>query len=61
MIVKMIQDLGKTMEAQTERIQKMFNKELEALKNKQTEMNNIITERKNTLEGITSRINEAEE
>ena len=39
----------------------MFNKELEALKNKQTQMNNIITERKNTLEGITSRINEAEE
>ena len=33
-IVKMIQDLRKRMEAQTERIQEMFNKELEALKNK---------------------------
>ena len=36
MIVKIIQDLRKRMEAQTERIQEMFNKELEALKNKQT-------------------------
>ena len=34
MIVKIIQDLGKRMETQTERIQGMFNKELEALKNK---------------------------
>ena len=50
MKVKMIQDLGQRMEAQTERIQEMFNKELEDLKNK--EMNNTIMEMKNTLEGI---------
>ena len=43
MIVKMIQDLRKIMAAQIERIQKMFNKELEGLKNKETEMNNTIT------------------
>ena len=43
MIVKMIQDLRKMMAAQIERIQKMFNKELEGLKNKETEMNNTIT------------------
>ena len=43
MIVKVIQDLGKRMEAQTEKIQEMFKKELEDLKNKQTEMNNTIT------------------
>ena len=54
MIVKMIQDLGKTMEANIEKTQKMFNKDLEELKNKQTEMNNTITEMKNTLEGIIS-------
>ena len=30
-------------------------------KNKQTEMNNTITEMKNSLEGINSRITEAEE
>ena len=53
MIVKMIQNLGKRMEAKIERMQEMFNKDLEELKNKQTEMNNTITEKKNTLEGIT--------
>ena len=44
MIVKMIQDLGKRMEAKTEKMQEMFNKNLEELKNKQTEMANTITE-----------------
>ena len=37
MIVKMIQDLGKRMEAKIEKMQEMFNKDLEELKNKQTE------------------------
>ena len=36
MIVKMIKDLGKRMEAKTEKIQEMFNKELADLKNKQS-------------------------
>ena len=48
MIVKMIQDLRKIMEAKIEKTQEMFNKDLEELKNKhleelknkQTEMNN---------------------
>ena len=61
MIVKMIQDLGKTMEANIEKMQKMFKKDLEELKGKQREMNNTITEIKNTLEGINSRVTEAEE
>ena len=39
MIVKMIQDLGKRMEAKFEKMQEMFNKDLEELKKKQTEMN----------------------
>ena len=34
MIVKMIQDLGNTLEAQNEKIQEMFNRDLEELKNK---------------------------
>ena len=59
-IVKMIQDLGKRMEAKIEKMQEIFNKDLEELK-KQAEMNNTITEMKNTLEGINSRITEAEE
>ena len=37
------------------------NKHLEELNNKQTEMNNTIIEMKNTLEGLNSRITEAEE
>jgi len=39
MIVKMIQDLRKRMEAKTEKMQEMFTKDLQELKNKQTEMN----------------------
>ena len=34
MIVKMIHDLGKRMEAKIEKMQEMFNKDLEELKNK---------------------------
>ena len=37
MIMKMIQDLGKRMEAKTEKMQEMFNKDLEGLKNKHLE------------------------
>ena len=50
MVVKMIQDLGKRME----KMKEMLTKDLEELKNKQTEMNN-------TLQGINNRITEAEE
>ena len=42
-------------------MQKSINKGLEELKNKHTETNNVITEIKNTLEGINSRISEADE
>ena len=42
-------------------MQEMFNKDLEELKNKQTEVNNTITKMKNTLEGINNRKTEAEE
>ena len=54
MIVKMIQNLRNRMEARIEKIQEIFNKDLEELKNKQTEMNNTVTEMKNTLEGINN-------
>ena len=43
MIVKKIQNLRNRMEARIEKIQELFNKDLEELKNKQTEMNNTIT------------------
>ena len=54
MIVKMIQDLRKRMETKIEKMQERFTKDLQGLKNKQTEINN-------TLEGINSKITEAEE
>ena len=56
MIVKVIKNLGNKMEKRQESV----NKDLEELKNKPTETNNTITEIKNTLEGINSRISEAE-
>ena len=55
-IVKMIQNLRNRMK----KIEKMFNKDLEELKSKQTVMNNTINETKNSLEGINSRITERE-
>ena len=63
----MIQDLWKRMEAKIEKMQEMFHKDLEELKNKHLEelknkhINNTVTEMKNTLEGINSRITEVEE
>ena len=44
-----------------EKIQEMFNKDLEELKSKQIMINNTINEIKNSLEGINSGIMEAEE
>ena len=57
MIVKMIQNLRNRME----KIQETFNKDLEERKSKQTTMSNTIHEIKNSLEGLNSRITEAEE
>ena len=54
-LVKMIRNLENKME----KIQGSINKDLEEWKNKHT--NNTITEIKNTLEGINSRISEAKE
>ena len=56
MIVKVIKNLENKME----KMQESMNKDLEELKNKHTEKNNTIAEIKNILEGINSRISEAE-
>ena len=68
MIVKMIQNLENKMELQInsletriEKIQEMFNKNLEEIKMSQYIMNNAINDIKNTLEGTKSRIMEAED
>ena len=42
-------------------MQDSINKDLEEIKNKHIETDNIITEIKNNLEGINRRISEAEE
>ena len=68
MIINMIKNLENKME----KMQESINKGLEELKNKHTETNTVclclshtetdtVTEIKNTLEGINSRISEAEE
>ena len=56
MTVKMI----KNPENKMEKMQESINKDLEELRNKYTETSKTITEVKNTLEGINSRISEAE-
>ena len=57
MIVKMIKNL----ENQMEKMQESINKDLEGLKNKQTETNNTIAEIKNTLEGINRNLKQKNE
>ena len=57
MTVKMI----KNVENKMEEMQESINQDPEELKNKHAETNNTITEIKNTLEGINSRIPKAKE
>ena len=57
MIVKMIQNLGNRID----KMQETFNKDLEELKRNQATMKNTVNEIKHTLEGISSRITEAEQ
>ena len=64
----MIQNLENKIELQInsldtriEKMQEMFNKDLEEIKKSQSIMNNAINEIKNTLEGTNSRITEAED
>ena len=60
MRVKMIQDLGKGMEAKIEKMQEMFTKDPEELKNKQTGMNNA-PERINRISEPEKQINDLED
>ena len=68
MIAEMIQNLESKMELQINRLetridkmQEMFNKDLEERKKSQSIMNNAINEIKSILEGANSRITEAED
>ena len=51
----------KNLENKMKKMQGLISKDLEEWKNKHTETNNTITKIKNTLEGINTRISEAEE
>ena len=64
----MIQNLENKMELQInslktkiEKMQEMFNKDLEEIKKSQLKMNNAINEIRITLEGTMSRITETED
>ena len=57
----MIAKTIKNLENKMEKMQESINKDLEELKNKHIETNNVIAKVKNAVEGINSRISEAEE
>jgi len=68
MILKMIQNLENkmklqvnSMETRIEKMQERFNKDLDKVRKESILMNNAITEVKNTLEGTSSKIMEAED
>ena len=50
-----------SLETKIEKIQGMFNKDLEEIKKSELKMNNAINEIKNTLEGTMSRIMKTED
>ena len=56
----MIKELGRRMDGQNEKLE-ASEKELENIKNNQTDREDTITEMKNTLEGINCRLNDTEE
>ena len=60
-MLKKIQDIGNKLEAKMENLQETLNKEIQDIKLKLEEMQNTITEIKNSLEAAYSRIQEAEE
>ena len=56
-IINMIKEFRRRMNAQSDNLE-VFNKELENIKNNQTEMKITLTEIKNTLETINSKLND---
>ena len=60
-MLKMMQDIGNKLEAKMDNLQETLSEEIQDIKLKQEEMQNTITEIKNSLEAANSRIQEAEE
>ena len=61
LMLKKRQDIGNKLEAKMDNLQETLTKEIQDIKLKQEEMQNTITEIKNSLEAVNSRIQEAEE
>ena len=55
-MLKMMQDIGNKLEAKMDNLQEALSKEIQDMKLKQEEMQNKITEIKNSLEAANSRI-----
>ena len=60
-MLKMMQDIGNKLEAKIDYLQETLSKEIQDRKLKQEEMQDTMTERRNSLEAAKSRIQEAEE
>ena len=60
-MLKKMQDIWNKLEAKMDNLQETLTKEIQDIKLKQEEMQNTITEIKNSLEAANSRIQEAEE
>ena len=61
MMLKMMQDIGNKLDAKMDNLQETLTKEIQDKKLKQEEMQNTITEVKNSLGAANSRIQETEE
>ena len=56
LVLKMMQDIGNKLEAKMDNLQETLRKEIQDIKLKQEEMQNTITEIKNSLEAANSTI-----
>ena len=61
LMLKMMQDNGNKLETKMDNLQETLSKEIQDIELNQEEMQNTITEIKNSLESANSRIQEAEE
>ena len=61
LMLKVMQGIGNKLEAKMNNLQETLSKEIQDIELKQEEMQNTITEIKNSLEAANSRIQEAEE
>ena len=61
LMLKIMQDIGNKLEAKMDNLQETLTKEIQDIKLKQEEMQNTITEIKNSLKAANSRKEEAEE